>query len=121
MKCQHGNLIYLSYPPQNKCKNCGRFWFCKDEAPECTAISTKNEELCREFIEWHDEEHGKTGYWPSNYQIADWWLAKISQAYEQGKRVEHKAWLARERCTTCGNPMEPSPTSETCGGCWEDN
>jgi hypothetical protein len=27
-------LTYLSYPPQNKCKNCGQFWYITNGEPK---------------------------------------------------------------------------------------
>lgn len=35
-KCEPDDLVYTSYPPQHKCKNCGKFWFIKDGVPNCT-------------------------------------------------------------------------------------
>lgn len=37
--CEPNDLIYTSNPPQNKCKNCGKFWFCKDKRPVCHSPS----------------------------------------------------------------------------------
>lgn len=35
-KCESGLVVYLSMPPQRKCKNCGQMWYEGTETPECT-------------------------------------------------------------------------------------
>ncbi len=34
-KCVSDGSLYLSNPPQCKCKNCGQLWFTGDSAPNC--------------------------------------------------------------------------------------
>lgn len=34
-KCIPNNMVYTSNPPQYKCKNCGKFWFCEKDVPTC--------------------------------------------------------------------------------------
>lgn len=47
--CEPNDLVYTSNPPQNKCKNCGQFWFCKDPAPICHSKPAENKET-EEFV-----------------------------------------------------------------------
>lgn len=44
----------------------------------------------------------------------------IDEAHNKGIVKERMAWLRGERCHTCGNPMEHSPTSDTCQKCFEE-
>lgn len=37
-KCERDEKEYLSNPPQFKCKNCGQFWFVKNEVPNCKNV-----------------------------------------------------------------------------------
>jgi len=48
MKCQASDVQYLSNPPQNQCKKCGRFWYVGKEIPECVPITHP---LNRESVE----------------------------------------------------------------------
>ena len=34
-KCEKTNEILTSNPPQYRCKNCRKTWFCSDEVPNC--------------------------------------------------------------------------------------
>ncbi len=60
-KCTPSNIVLLSYPPQNQCKDCGQTWFTHQEAPTCkvqgdfqTPLQTKMDEeiLTTEVKKW---------------------------------------------------------------------
>ena len=40
-KCEKDELMYMSNPPQYKCKNCGRFWYAHKETPFCHSKEEK--------------------------------------------------------------------------------
>ena len=35
-------------------------------------------------------------------------------------REENEAWRRRERCSICGEPMKPQPTTDTCFKCFQE-
>ena len=41
IKCIPMDLVLLSNPPQNKCKNCGQHWYTSHETPSCLMQTPK--------------------------------------------------------------------------------
>ena len=41
IKCVPMDLVLLSNPPQNKCKNCGQHWYTLHETPDCLMQTPK--------------------------------------------------------------------------------
>lgn len=41
--CEPCDLLFLSNPPQSKCKNCGQYWFTKDFPPKCRKLVCKRD------------------------------------------------------------------------------
>ena len=37
--CEPDEMTYMSNPPQNKCKRCGKFWFVGSNPPACEVFS----------------------------------------------------------------------------------
>jgi len=50
-KCESNGLSYLSYPPQRKCKDCGRFWVEGKAIPRCSASPEEAQEKDNTYID----------------------------------------------------------------------
>lgn len=61
-RCEVNDLIYTSNPPQNKCKNCGKFWTpSREETPICHAPKLNNKEnksALEQCLEYCREQNG---------------------------------------------------------------
>lgn len=48
--CEPDDRLYMSNPPQYKCKNCGQFWFSGKETPMCHKKEEKHgKNLCKTY------------------------------------------------------------------------
>jgi hypothetical protein len=87
--CEADGLQYLSNPPQNKCKNCGQFWFCKDKSPICHLPPEPKE--IEEILKKFDEEMpvGRlSGFVRMTPEYAH---SVIKKAYYEGRHYGYEA------------------------------
>ena len=98
MKCERDSLMYMSKPPQNKCKNCGKFWFCDKETPECSEPMTKEEE--KRFYDKVLKPNPVLGETPKS----------CSHCYCQTVFVEQ---IMHKKCCNCGNKQSSTNYGET--------
>lgn len=47
-------------------------------------------------------------------------INEIMAMLRETVKTERKAFINGLRCTTCGKPMEFSPTADTCSKCFEE-
>ena len=67
-------------------------------------------------------ENGGSSRWLVSPDVVEILMNHIAKSeYERGRKEENLAWLEHKRCFTCGRKMKPSPTTDTCHQCWEEN
>ena len=84
-----------------------------------------NPQIVEEEIAKFDEKFDPEEYWQGdNYitlELKDFLRSSLLTSYQQGVKDENLAWLERERCESCGNPMKAEPLTDTCANCYENN
>lgn len=53
-------------------------------------------------------------------EMIDFFRTKWSEAFEEGKKVENKAWIEGSRCLECGKEKEKGNTCSMCDKCLEE-
>jgi hypothetical protein len=54
-KCIPMDIILLSNPPQNRCKNCGQCWYTSHETPNCLFQTPKTNKVEEQVKNWYGE------------------------------------------------------------------
>ena len=65
-----------------------------------------------------EEVEARDTYWK---KVIDTFTKDNAERIKEEVEKENLAWLNHERCIHCGRKMKPSPTTDTCHQCWEEN
>ena len=108
-----------------QCERCGQWMGVPVWPPECNPTTEKDWEKLLSERESKMYRYYKSVFvdgFEGGYPM-DW--DEPLKNYLTTKKAEWKveekiAWLEGRRCHTCGKPIEPHPTTDTCADCFEN-